>query len=489
MPESHDGRPAPLELSRRLDSWKEIAVYLNRTVRTVQRWERELGLPVHRVKRQKLPAVFAYAHELDAWWQERRVEVEADESLEQQPASPAPVDQAPGVKQSAVVDAGLVRTRRVGRTMAMTGVAMLLGMAAIPLWGTYRAAESRRQAEALYTQGRAAWNQRTPAGFRQAIEQFEQAIALDPQNARAYAGLADSHALLEAFGVEPAAEALPQALAAAERAVALAPGLGEAHTSLAFVLWEMNDREAALRRIEQAIVLDPNYATARHWYALFLQDAGRYADAVREGTLARSLNPASAVIGSDLAIMLRNAGEPDLARALLEELVVENPTFPGHRHELAEAYRLAGRFDLALEQMSYAVKLGDARGTTLARLAWLQARNGVPKEAASTARRLRTMHEQGKHVPQHAMVEALTASGDFDSAFRLLAEGIRTEAAWVSTVWARSDVYGDLMADRRWKTHAPGIEAIVARVRKDSEHTRPYRATPSPIPTPALPAR
>ena len=56
----------------RLDSWKEIATYLSRGERTVQRWEREEGLPVHRLTHQKQGSVFAYKEELDAWWESRR---------------------------------------------------------------------------------------------------------------------------------------------------------------------------------------------------------------------------------------------------------------------------------------------------------------------------------------------------------------------------------------------------------------------------------
>src|SRR5215468_7102603 len=57
---------------RRLDSWKEIAAYLGRGVRSVQRWEREEGLPVHRLSHQKRGSVYAYKNELDEWWQSRR---------------------------------------------------------------------------------------------------------------------------------------------------------------------------------------------------------------------------------------------------------------------------------------------------------------------------------------------------------------------------------------------------------------------------------
>jgi adenylate cyclase len=55
----------------RLDSWKEIAAYLRRGARTVQRWEREEGLPVHRLRHDKLGSVYAWRSELDRWWAAR----------------------------------------------------------------------------------------------------------------------------------------------------------------------------------------------------------------------------------------------------------------------------------------------------------------------------------------------------------------------------------------------------------------------------------
>jgi Tol biopolymer transport system component len=70
----------------RLDSWKEIAAYLKRGVRTVQRWERSSGLPVHRLELDRQGSVFAYKPELDAWWESRRltvlpVEAETDSGI------------------------------------------------------------------------------------------------------------------------------------------------------------------------------------------------------------------------------------------------------------------------------------------------------------------------------------------------------------------------------------------------------------------------
>ncbi len=70
----------------RLESWKEIATYLNRGERTVQRWEREQGLPVHRLAHNKHSSVYAYAAELDAWRESRRL----DENGEPEPDDTPP---------------------------------------------------------------------------------------------------------------------------------------------------------------------------------------------------------------------------------------------------------------------------------------------------------------------------------------------------------------------------------------------------------------
>lgn len=71
----------------RLDSWKEIAAYLRRGARTVQRWEREEGLPVHRLKHDKLGSVYAYKMELDAWWAGRRADLESEAPVPQDSAA------------------------------------------------------------------------------------------------------------------------------------------------------------------------------------------------------------------------------------------------------------------------------------------------------------------------------------------------------------------------------------------------------------------
>jgi TolB-like protein/Tfp pilus assembly protein PilF len=74
--------------SERLDSWKEIAAYLKREIRTVQRWEKSLGLPIRRLADQQ--GVFAYKSELDIWWRERETKIQEEEAEADRRAFPAP---------------------------------------------------------------------------------------------------------------------------------------------------------------------------------------------------------------------------------------------------------------------------------------------------------------------------------------------------------------------------------------------------------------
>ncbi len=76
--------PAPAE---KLDSWKEIAAYLKRDIRTVQRWEKYEGLPAHRHQHAKKPTVYAFKSELDGWFRERqpRDDPAADAAFEPEP--------------------------------------------------------------------------------------------------------------------------------------------------------------------------------------------------------------------------------------------------------------------------------------------------------------------------------------------------------------------------------------------------------------------
>jgi len=121
------------------------------------------------------------------------------------------------------------------------------------------------EAYQLYLKGKFYWNKRTGEALKQAVELYRQAIEKDPNYALAYSGLAETYVLFSSYDVAAAGDSMPQAKAAAQRALAIDDSLAEAHTALGFYLsvyeW---DRDSSEKEYRRAIELNPNYATAHH---------------------------------------------------------------------------------------------------------------------------------------------------------------------------------------------------------------------------------
>jgi TolB-like protein len=161
----------------------------------------------------------------------------------------------------------------------------------------------------LYLKGRSVWGKRSGDNIPKAIAFYEQAIEHDPNYALAYAGLADAYAILPAYTATPQRDATPKAKAAALKAVQLDDKLAEAHTALALLLCIGDfDIAGSISEFQRAIAINPNYATAHHWYGNGpLIALGRFDDAIVEGKRAIELDPLSPVINSDLGQNLCNA--------------------------------------------------------------------------------------------------------------------------------------------------------------------------------------
>jgi TolB-like protein/DNA-binding winged helix-turn-helix (wHTH) protein/Tfp pilus assembly protein PilF len=184
----------------------------------------------------------------------------------------------------------------------------------------------------FYLKGRYFWNKRSLDGFEQAIKYFQQAIAKDPDYALAYAGLADSYALLPGYSMTPQTELLPKARAAALKALQLDEGLAEAHTSLALITENYDwDWQTAEKEYLRAIELNPNYATAHHWYAEYLTWVGRFDEALRESERARQLDPLSLIIASDNAMIFYYSRQYNRAAKGFNAVLEMDPAFPRAR--------------------------------------------------------------------------------------------------------------------------------------------------------------
>jgi len=204
------------------------------------------------------------------------------------------------------------------------------------------------QAYDLYLKGQYFLSKRTIAGFQQAIEYFQQATAKDPNYARAYAGLADSYALLTGYSGAPSIKYMPQARAAALRALQIDDKLPDAHTALALIVQNYDwDWQTAEKEYRRAIELNPNYATAHHWYAEHLMWRGRFDDALRESERARQLDPLSLIIAADNGVILYYSRQYDRAIEKWRAVLEMDPDF-GRAHLITAAYIEKGMFAEAL---------------------------------------------------------------------------------------------------------------------------------------------
>src|SRR5437763_4275216 len=181
-------------------------------------------------------------------------------------------------------------------------------------------ATSNSRAYDAYLQGRYVWLQRTFDAYGPAKEYFEQAIALDPKYAPAYAGLADAYQFLAEYDVQGRKEKFERAKNACRRALQLDPNLPEAHASLGLIAMNYDwDWALAEREFRRALALDPNNALIHDWYAEYLMAVGRADLSLVQIENARELDPLSAIINADAGKMLYFARRYDEAESQLTE--------------------------------------------------------------------------------------------------------------------------------------------------------------------------
>ena len=248
-----------------------------------------------------------------------------------------------------------------------------------------------------YLRGRYFWNKRTGEGLKKAIEYFNKAIEADPTYAAAYSGLADAYALSGdwEYGVLSPADAFPQARAAATEALALDDSLGEAHTSLAFALdlygW---DWDAADKQYELAIKLNPNYATAHHWYAWHLMVTDRITEGILELRKAESLDPLSLIISADMADALCIAHRYDESVQQSKKTLELDANFAVGHYEMGQALEQKQMYAEAIAEFQRAIELSGHNGAFDSNLAYAYAVSGRKEEALKIAKELEGRHEQ-----------------------------------------------------------------------------------------------
>lgn len=289
-------------------------------------------------------------------------------------------------------------------------------------------ADPRRQRKApthsteayqLYLRGRTALYERGSA-LQKAYHYFELAVLEDPSYGLAYSGLADAHFLLSFFGFVSAAEGIPRALAASEKAVQLSPDSAEARVSLATVKgWCAWQFDTALELYRQSLQLNARYPQARAWYGSFLAAFGRHDEAIEQHQYALSLDPLSPYLNTIFGWGLMHARRFDEAIGPLQRALELAPEYP-------LAHWLLGRRDLSMGKLTAGIDrlIGIAEkvsraGWVLAYLGYGLAQAGKTREASGILEELSDPAKQ-RHVHARFLAVVHAGLGNKDAAFQWL---------------------------------------------------------------------
>ena len=462
-----------------LNGWKEIAGYVCRDIRTVERWEKQRGLPVRRMPGAGRATVYALMPELDEWLAQGGSEAKDDGvagaiphaevdgvsqpgsqfqpdcSGTQESSGAQGMDEAwggPGARDGAGdgerATEEMPRGYRgfaggMGRRWVMAGTAAVAMVGCVLAWplvlshaksGAGRPAYSLDDGvksswlpygsrvagvDGLYLRGIYFYEQRTPESLEHSLKDFESAIALDPGYAPAYAALANTYNLLRQYSVMPDAEAYPKARAAAERAVELDPKLPQAHASLGFIdfFWSW-DTVGAEREFRTALTLDPASVLAHHWYGSMLAHEGRFAEALDQLDSAQRLQPSSAAILSTRALALGLSGHRGEAVDLLQDVLNQTPGTSSPHAILATLSKMSPRDPARyLEEMRTVGELRHCAETQQV----VAAAEAAYRSGGELAMWAAILDAEGREHPDHAhktfwMVEAEAALGRRDAA-------------------------------------------------------------------------
>jgi TolB-like protein/Flp pilus assembly protein TadD len=293
------------------------------------------------------------------------------------------------------------------------------------------------EAYQLYLKGRFFLNKRTGTDLKTAADYFQRAVAADPSYAGACAGLAQADLLIPLFGAGAPRNFFPKAKAAAMRSIELDETSSEGHSTLGMLLcfdFKFPQSEAEFKR---AIELNPNDATAHHWFGnALLISLGRFNEAVKEGERAVDLDPLSLIINADLGGDLMLSRRFDEAIAQLRRTLALDANFSYAHWNLGEALYLKGDVTGAIAEYEKAKALDDDP-EILGLLGRAYAETGHPEKATEILSKLKET-AQHQYVRRYIFALIYIGLGQKETAIQYLEDAF-SDNETVDTTWIKVD--------------------------------------------------
>jgi eukaryotic-like serine/threonine-protein kinase len=319
-----------------------------------------------------------------------------------------------------------------------------------------KAGTQNPEAYQLYLKGRYHIEKYTRSDTELGINEFRQALQLDPNYAAAYAGLSYSYVIADDFFLSPN-DSMPPSKNAAEKALQLDESNPEAHIAMAWVKWGYEyDWPAAEKEFKRAIELSPRNSEAHAFYGYFLVMGLHLQDGIGEAQLAVQIEPASLEANTFLGMSFYYAHRYDEAEKQLRKALELEPNYWMPHMVLAVSYEQQGNYSVALDELQKATGLETEIPVPLAELGHLYARMGRRNEAEIILKRL-TDPQAKSYVPPYNLAEVYIGLGEKDQALAALEKAYADRSLFLA--------FGD--ADPEFENlHAdPRFSAVMDKVR------------------------
>lgn len=306
-----------------------------------------------------------------------------------------------------------------------------------------------------YLKGRSYWGQYTEGPLTKSIENFEQAIQIDPSYAAAYAGLSEGWTSLGWIGARPWQDVREKAKAAAAKALEIDPGSRDAHSAMAAFALRDWDWKTAAEEARTAVTLNPGYALAHMAYSNIARYLGRFDEGIAEAERAVQIDPLAVLTNQVLGEAYLSARRYDLAIAHCQAALEIHPDDSSLLLILGYAYVYKGMYDKGREAIGRSNEIDGLPADISPDLAYVNAVTGKRAEARQTLRKLQSLAAE-EIVDPGLMSIVAVALGDRREAISLLEQAYARHSSMLT--WIRVDARFDTIRDD------PAFQDLMRRV-------------------------
>jgi eukaryotic-like serine/threonine-protein kinase len=277
------------------------------------------------------------------------------------------------------------------------------------------------EAYEAYLKGRYYWSRRDRTSLDKSLGFFNEAIAKDPNYALAYAGLADVYVVIGSDWATAPKDVNEKAKAAAQKALAIDDSLVEPHTSLASIYHNEWNWQEAEREFQRAIELNPNYATAHHWYSIYLATVGRFDETVKEAKQAAELDPLSLIISASLGDRLNEARRYEDGANQCRKTLDMDPNFGLAYLCIGNSYVNEGHFKEGIPELQKGIELLPGSPYFMGQLGIAYALSGDHARAREVLSKLKNLSQP--HVPAFSIAMVYAGLADKERTIFWLEKG------------------------------------------------------------------